>query len=68
MGKTMRIKARRIAGSILVVVGWALLLSACNNTYGPPPADGKPQNYGQQRYIDNQLYQQQTQDRMNLPE
>jgi hypothetical protein len=45
-----------------------LLLSACNNQYRPPPADGKPRSWGQQHYLDNQLYQEQTQDRMNLPE
>jgi len=41
-----------------------LSLSACNNQYGPPPADGKPQNWGQQHYLDNQAYQQLNQDRM----
>jgi hypothetical protein len=43
-----------------------LLLSACgNNQYGPPPADGKPQNWGQQHYLDNQRYQQLNLDRIN---
>jgi hypothetical protein len=53
----------------LCLVGAALtLLAACDNTYGPPPPGGRPENYGQQRYIDNQRYQEMTQDRMNLPE
>jgi hypothetical protein len=51
----------------LVLITCALALSACNNTYGPPPADGKPQNYGQQRYLDNKAYQQQVLDGMNTP-
>jgi hypothetical protein len=58
-----------IRNSRVLLLGAVIgLLGACNNTYGPPPANGKPQNYGQQRYIDNQRYQEQTQDRMNLPE
>jgi hypothetical protein len=36
----------------------ALLVSACNNTYGPPPDDSRPQNWGQQHYLDNQRYQE----------
>jgi hypothetical protein len=35
-----------------------LLLGACNNQYGPPPEDGRPRNWGQQHYLDNQRYQQ----------
>ena len=35
-----------------------LLLSACNNTYGPPAAGEEPVNWGQQHYIDNKAYQQ----------
>ena len=42
-----------------------LALSACDNQYGPPPADGKPQNWGQQHYLDNQRYQQLNNDRIN---
>jgi hypothetical protein len=42
-----------------------LSLSACNNQYGPPPADGKPRNWGQQHYLDNQRYQQLNLDRIN---
>jgi hypothetical protein len=43
-----------------------LTLSACeNNQYGPPPADGKPQNWGQQHYLNNQKYQQLNLDRIN---
>jgi hypothetical protein len=34
-----------------------LLLSACNNQYGPP-VEGQPINGGQQRYLDNQRYQE----------
>ena len=34
-----------------------LLLSACNNQYGPP-VKGQPLNGGQQRYLDNQRYQE----------
>jgi len=41
-----------------------LLLSACNNQYGPPPSDGKPKNWGQQHYLDNKAYQELTQDRL----
>ena len=41
-----------------------LSLSACEtNQYGPP-VDGKPVNWGQQHYLDNQRYQQLNQDRM----
>jgi hypothetical protein len=39
-----------------------------NNTYGPPPGGAGPENHGQRRYLDNQRYQQMTQDRMNLPD
>jgi len=46
----------------------ATLLSVSNNQYGPPPADGKPRSWGEQHYLDNQQYQQQTQDRMNVPD
>ncbi|WP_459851283.1 hypothetical protein [Dongia sp. agr-C8] len=42
-----------------------LSLSACNNEYGPPPAGGPPQNWGQQHYLDNQRYQQLNLDRIN---
>jgi hypothetical protein len=53
----------------LWVISTALaFLAGCGNTYGPPPAESKPQNFGQQHYLDNQLYQQQTQDRLNSPE
>jgi hypothetical protein len=43
----------------------ALSLSACENQYGPPPGDGKPQNWGQQHYLNNQRYQQLNNDRIN---
>jgi predicted small lipoprotein YifL len=51
----------------LAAIAAVTLLAGCGNTYGPPPADNKPQNYGQQRYLEDKRYQQQTQDRMNLP-
>jgi hypothetical protein len=41
----------------IAIVLSSLVLVACSNTYGPPDG-GKPQNYGQQRYIENQRYQQ----------
>jgi hypothetical protein len=34
---------RQVAQALL-----GLLLGGCNSTYGPPPAGGKPQNWGQQ--------------------
>jgi hypothetical protein len=49
---------------LLAVLG-VLALSACNNQYGPPPANGQPQNWGQQHYLDNQRYQQLNLDRAN---
>ena len=43
-----------------------LSLAACGtNQYGPPPEGGKPQNWGQQHYLDNQRYQQLNLDRIN---
>jgi hypothetical protein len=52
-------KLRRLSGLALVSLGWLLLLSACNNQYGPPPADdGKPENWGQLHYLDNQDYRE----------
>ena len=51
---------------ILLALATGLLLTACGtNEYGPPPADGKPTNWGQQHYLDNQRYQQMNQDRLN---
>jgi hypothetical protein len=57
--------ARFIFGRALPVLGIsaALLLSACENQYGPP-VEGKPLTWGQQHYLDNQRYQQMNQDRM----
>jgi len=49
---------------LLALVG-LLSLSACDNQYGPPPADGPPQNWGQQHYLNNQRYQQLNNDRIN---
>jgi hypothetical protein len=40
------------------------LLAGCNNTYAPPPVDGKPHNWGQQHYLDNQRNQEQIENRM----
>jgi len=45
-----------------------IIISACNNTYGPPSAGGTPEHYGQQRYIENKAYQELTEDRMNVPD
>jgi hypothetical protein len=54
------------ARSIFILGVLTLLsLSACDNQYGPPPADGPPQNWGQQHYLDNQHYQQLNNDRIN---
>jgi len=50
---------------ILVASAASLLLAACgDNQYGPPPEGGKPTNWGQQHYLDNQRYQQLNLDRM----
>jgi hypothetical protein len=69
--KSMReasvMSAQFIRGHALAILGVAavLSLSACGtNEYGPPPSDGKPQNWGQQHYLDNQRYQQMNEDRM----
>lgn len=56
----MLMRALPLLGTLAV-----LSLSACNNQYGPPPADGKPRNWGQQHYLDNQRYQQLNLDRMD---
>ena len=48
--------------SVLGVLA-TLVLAACDNQYGPP-VEGKPLNWGQQHYLDNQRYQQMNQDRM----
>jgi hypothetical protein len=58
-----RIAFRRLP--VLLGITASLLLAACNNQYGPPPADGKPTNWGQQRYLENQRYQQLNNDRQN---
>lgn len=36
-----------------------LTLAACNNQYGPPPADGQPRNWGQQHYVEVQRWREQ---------
>ena len=48
----------------LLGISAVLLLSACNNTYGPPE-QGKPLTWGQQHYLDNQAYQKLNNDRLN---
>jgi hypothetical protein len=48
--------------SALLAVSAVLLLSACNNQYGPP-VQGQPVTAGQQRYLDNQAYQKLNEDR-----
>lgn len=53
--------ARCIRFSLVVAI--PLLLSACNNTYGPPP-NGKPENWGQQHYLDVQAYREMNENRM----
>ena len=51
---------------ILLAMAAGFLLAACGtNQYGPPPEGGKPTNWGQQHYLDNQRYQQLNQDRLN---
>jgi len=47
-----------------LVLALTLLLCACNNTYGPPPANGKPQNWGQQHYLDVERNRELNQNRM----
>jgi hypothetical protein len=43
--------------SVCALFSALLLLSACNNQYGPP-AGGQPRSWGEQHYLDNQRYQQ----------
>jgi hypothetical protein len=59
--------ASRGPRAALIVFCGALLLglAACNNTYGPPPADGKPRNAGEAAYLRNQQYQQLNLDRIS---
>jgi hypothetical protein len=51
------------AGAMSRLTAWTLLfpalllLSGCNNHYGPP-ANGQPSTWGEQHYLDNQRYQQ----------
>ena len=55
----------RQTGAIFIVA-LPLLLAACgSNTYGPPPSDGKPQNWGQQHYLDVQHYHEMIENGMN---
>lgn len=49
---------------VLSGLAWFLLSACADNQYGPPSPDGKPRNWGQQHYLDNQRYQQWTIDRM----
>ncbi|HVT53751.1 MAG TPA: hypothetical protein VHE77_19375 [Dongiaceae bacterium] len=60
----MLIAPRRI-GAILAAIAWPLLLAGCNNSYGPPPANGKPANWGQQHYLDMQHYHEMIENGMN---
>jgi hypothetical protein len=53
-----RFAMRRFTKTAALISIVALLLSACNNQYGPPPADGKPRNWGKQHYLENQRYQE----------
>ncbi|WP_395022029.1 hypothetical protein [Dongia sp.] len=64
---TNSIASRGLRTALIAFSGALLLgLAACGtNTYGPPPAGGKPQNWGQQHYLDNQRYQQLNLDRLN---
>jgi len=48
-------RLRRLA--VLPGICAVMLLTACNNQYGPP-VEGQPLTYGQQRYLDNQAYQE----------
>ncbi len=57
---------RGLRAALIAFCGVLLLgLAACNNTYGPPPADGKPRNAGEAAYLRNQQYQQLNLDRIN---
>ncbi len=59
-----RFTLRRVVAILGVCA--VLSLSACeSNEYGPPPAGGKPQNWGQQHYLNNQRYQELNRDRLN---
>jgi hypothetical protein len=60
----MKKRPLRLRLSAAAVALFGVLLAGCNNTYGPPPADGKPQNWGQQHYLDNQRKQEQIENRM----
>lgn len=62
--RSISVMSRSIPLPALLGLTAFLLLSACNNQYGPPPESGKPTNWGQQHYLDNQRYQQMNQDRM----
>lgn len=54
--------ARRVGAAFAVAA--PLLLAACNNTYGPP-VNGKPENWGQQHYLDVQKYRELNENSMN---
>lgn len=47
---------------VLLGLSALLLLSACNNDYGPP-VPGQPITPAQQRYLDNKAYQKLNEDR-----
>ena len=48
--------------SAMLAVSAVLLLSACNNQYGPP-VPGEPVTAAQQRYLDNEAYRKLNEDR-----
>jgi len=60
----MRTSALQFAAATLLCVAGGLMLAACDNQYGPP-VPGRPLTWGQQHYLDNQRYQQLTNDRIN---
>jgi len=63
MGRLQKDTGIVIAHSRWITLAGLLMLSACaGNQYGPP--EGQPTNWGQQHYLDNERYQQWTQDRM----
>jgi hypothetical protein len=56
----------RLPGMSALLVAIDLLLTACNNTYGPPPR-GTPENSGQQHYLDVERAREQNQNRTDMP-
>ena len=58
----MRMKLEHVS-MVALCIGGALMLTACNNQYGPP-VPGQPRTWGQQHYVHNQLRQEQIQNQM----